>query len=146
MPLGLARMVEITNRLADHIEAEVALLNERRPRELANTAAVKEELARAYQEELNALRAHPQAVKNAPKSDVAAVRAAGERLNAVLDQQRRRVQAAKEVSERMLRAVTQEVERQKTPYQTYNRAATYSKPGRKAQVAAPTALAFHEVV
>ena len=80
------------------------------------------------------------------RADVAAVRAAGERLNAVLDQQRRRVQAAKEVSERMLRAVTQEVERQKTPYQTYNRAATYSKPGRKAQVAAPTALAFHEVV
>jgi hypothetical protein len=144
--VSMTRLIELTNRLATLIELEVAMLKERRPLDLTQTSAQKEELARAYQEELNAVRANRELVRTAPKTDIVAVRAAGERLNKALDDQRRRVQAARDVSERMLRAVTEAVERRKVPYQTYNATATYAKPNRKKPVAVPTAIAFHEVV
>jgi hypothetical protein len=145
-PSGVHKLVDLTTRLAEVIENEIRVLRERRPGELARSAAEKEELARAYQEELNALRASPDVVKTSAKADVDALRAAGVRLNRALDDQRRRVNAAREVSERMLRAVTEEVEKRKTPYNVYTAAANYAKPNRKRPAAVPTALAFHEVV
>lgn len=145
-PAGLNKMIDLTTRLADLIEQEIKVLRERRPGELARSAAEKEELARTYQEELNALRAHPDVVKAAPKALADTLRAAGVRLNRALDDQRRRVSAAREVSERMLRAVTEEVEKRKTPYAAYTATASYAKPNRKRPTAVPTALAFHEVV
>ncbi len=145
-PAGVRTMIDLTTRLADLVEGEIKVLRERRPGELARSAAEKEELARSYQEELNALRANPDVVKAAPKAEVEALRVAGLRLNRVLDDQRRRVSAAREVSERMLRAVTEEVQKNKTPYNVYTAAASYAKPNRKKPTAVPTALAFHEVV
>jgi hypothetical protein len=145
-PAGVHRMIALTMRLAELIEGEIQVLQQRRPGELQRSAAEKEDLSHSYQEELNALRAHPDVVRAADKADVEALRACGQRLNKALDDQRRRVVAAREVSERMLRAVTEEVEKRKTPFNVYTAAANIAKPNRKKQMTAPTALAFHEVV
>ena len=143
---GYARVLAVTNQLADVIEAENALLASRRPRELADTEQRKAQLSQAYQDELAALRQQPVGTAPASSDERGELRAAGMRLNRALDEQRRRVLAARTVSERVLRAVMDEVAKVRSPIQAYGRTAAPMAPNRHRMAATPTAVAFHQVV
>ena len=143
---NFTRVLAVTNELAALIEAENTLLIERRARELAGTEHQKAELSRTYQEELIALRRIPGAAQSASPEMRQELRKAGTRLNRALDEQRRRVLAARTVSERVLRAIMDEVAKVRSPVQAYNRTAAPATPSRRRMAATPTAVAFHQVV
>ena len=143
---ALARAAQIAVRLAEVIENENEALAQHRPGSLSGTEEAKTTLSLTYHEAMEELRANPELVKAASPAEVEELRAAGTRLNGALDAQRRRVVAARRVTERILDAITEEVERRRFPVRQYDRSAAVSRPSRRGARPAPTAVVYHEIV
>ena len=106
---NVQRLLRVTLRLVELVERENECLDERRPQELTESRAEKERLAELYQTELEILRKNPRILEAADAEDMARLKAAVGRFNATLDEHRRRLLAAKTVSERVLKTVSDEV-------------------------------------
>ena len=143
-PMTTERALAVAGRLADILESENEALRANRQNVLARTIDVKSELAEAYQNEMDELRRHPEIVKSCPPQQLAALRDAGVRLNKELENHRRLVVAARTVTERMLKAVADEVNKARKPVRGYDRTANFAS--RNAIGSKPAALAYHEVV
>lgn len=148
MTPAVKRLVALANRLAEVLETENRLLAAARPAEMKALAPEKSELSLAYHEEMAALRADPGPIRAFGPAGVEAIKEVGLRLNYALDEQRRRLQAARTVAERILDAVVEEVDRRARPLHRYDATAALGRHAARARASgpAPAAIAFHEVV
>lgn len=136
-------LIDITKRLAIVVQRETTLLKDRKPREIAALQPEKVKLGTAYEEELTIIgRNRDSLVKQAP-NEMRELQAVIGAFRSVLDEHGRVLAAAKVVTERMIRNVSQEVARQDRPDGGYSRYASKPKPGRGAR---PVSLAVNQVV
>ena len=142
---NVQRLLQVTLRLTELVESENECLDERRPQELTESQTEKERLAELYQAELEMVRENPRILAAADPEQVARLKAAVGRFNATLDEHRRRLLAAKTVSERILKTVSDEVSRKDRPIPGYDKNAVVAVP-KDASRTRPVSLALNQVV
>ena len=140
----LAGLILITQQLGRLIERETTLLHEQRPADLAAIQKEKNFLSQAYEREMQALRQNPGLFAAAPPKEQEMLRQVIAGFRGVLDDHRIALKATKEVTERLIKAVSDEVARRDRPLNVYS---NYSKkmvaPVRSKL---PVSLAVNQVV
>ena len=116
----LDRLIDVTTRLGDVVEAENAALRERRAAELARHREEKEKLTGSYERCMVQLKRSRDALKGLEPQKLDRLRGATRRFQEVLEEHRRVVQSAKAVSERMLRAIVAEASQRRNPFEGYD--------------------------
>lgn len=116
----LDRLVDVTTRLGDVVEAENAALKARKTAELARHHEEKEALTGSYERCMIQLKRNRDALKGAEPAKLERLRGATKRFQELLEEHRRVVQSAKAVSERMLRAVVAEASQRRNPFEGYD--------------------------
>ena len=103
------RLVALTERLTDRLEAETLAFAERRPQDVVAGLAETQDLASQYRRESAQLKATPALMAAAPASERITLIRATERFEAVLSRHARAVEAARIISEGLVKAIAQEV-------------------------------------
>lgn len=142
----MAQASLIASKLSTLLEVENDALARNRPRELAATEDEKSELSKAYQEHMDQLRQIGELVKLCPPEQMQELKAASESLNSALEHQQRLVEAARTVTDRMLRSISDEVNRLKKPVRAYDATANLTSKKGRVHGTALSAVAYHEVV
>ena len=137
-------LTDITSRLDEVMAKENQILVHRRPHELAGFAAEKEELATAYEREMAELHANPTLLERAEPDEISRLKAATMRFQQVLEEHRRLVQTTKSVTDRMLKAITDEVSAMQRPVEGYDQTANMRTPFNRN--ARPVSLALNQIV
>ncbi|NQV79717.1 MAG: hypothetical protein HQ495_04140 [Alphaproteobacteria bacterium] len=139
----ISGLIDITNRLEQVVEQETTLLKQRRPDQIAALHAEKTQLGAAYEEELTIIgRNRDFLAKEAPR-EMLQLQTVVSRFRKKLDEHGRVLAAAKVVTERMVRNISQEVARRDRPDEGYSRYARRPSPSRTSR---PVSLAVNQVV
>ncbi len=138
----LAMPIAISRRLSEILETENELLRTRSPREIAQLQEEKSQLAGRFSSEMNTLRNNPNLVENATDAERSELRQGAQRFQVALKENQRLLFATKTVTEGIIRAVANEVER------ANNRAAGYNKRAGLNTVARnkPTSIALNQTI
>jgi hypothetical protein len=118
----LDRLVAIIGRLKGALEGERTLFEARRPRELAGLISEKEALAELYAKEMRALGKERAWVEAASASARQRLQQAVGELRFLLGDYSRAILARRAVVEGLVRALGQEVARQRQPLTSYGAA------------------------
>lgn len=105
----LRRLTELTDRLTARLEKETDAFASRRPQDAAAGLAETQELANAYRRETAQVKANPALIAAAPANERTALIRATEAFEAALAIHARTVEAARSISEGLVRAIAQEV-------------------------------------
>ena len=105
----ISRIAELAHRLGEIIDAETAVLRERRHNELADTQRQKSQLTKAYDEEISDLRENPAVLATAKEGEVDTLKSIIGRFRGILDEHNRALFVAKTVTERFIKAISDEV-------------------------------------
>jgi len=116
----IADLVQITNRLSDLLEHESALLRARKLTEMETVRQNKFVLSAAYETHVRALRAQPEKLADATPELRRQLKAAFDRFEKSLGENERGLRAAKETSNRVLRTIADEVDRQRRENLAYS--------------------------
>ena len=139
----ISALIEITKRLAKVIQQETTLLKQRRPADLADLQAEKTQLGAAYEEELTIIGQNSDFLaKEAPK-EMQELKNVIAWFRKILDEHGRFLAAAKVVTERMVRNISEEVARKDRPDEGYSR---YARKPRLSRASRPVSLAINQVV
>ena len=103
------RLVALTERLTQRLEAETQAFSERRPQDVVAGLAETQDLASQYRRESAQLKAAPALMMAAPTGERAALIRATERFEAVLARHALAVEAARVISEGLVKAIAHEV-------------------------------------
>ncbi|TAJ63826.1 flagellar basal-body protein FlbY [Brevundimonas sp.] len=103
------QLTDLTNRLTDSLTEESRAFEARRPQDAAASLAGTQDLANAYRRESAQIKANPAAIAAAPAADRTALIRATEAFEAVLSRHARAVEAARIVSEGLVRTIAAEV-------------------------------------
>lgn len=103
------QLTDLTKRLTARLSEESKAFEARRPHDAAATLAETQDLANVYRRESAQLKAHPASIAAAPAADRAALIRATEAFEAVLSGHARAVEAARIVSEGLVRTIAAEV-------------------------------------
>ncbi len=103
------QLVDLTQRLTARLGEESRTFEARRPQDAAAAMAATRDLANAYRRESAQLKADPASVAAATVADRAALIRATEAFEAVLSRHARAVEAARIVSEGLVRTIAAEV-------------------------------------
>ena len=103
------RLVVLTERLTDRLEAETRAFAERRPGDVVASLPQTQELTNQYRRESAQLKAAPGLMSQAPSSERIALIRATERFEAVLAKHARAVEAARIISEGLIQTIAAEV-------------------------------------
>jgi seryl-tRNA synthetase len=136
------RVISITESLTDVISQENTLLKERRARDTASLQAEKAKLTASYAQEMQTLKRQAQAVRQARPQSIERLRKVTDRFQETLALHVRLVSTLKNVTEKVLKAVSDEVDRRNNPVQTYGFNATMRRPPG----AVPTSLALNRTI
>lgn len=123
-------LIDLTSRLTSIINQEISLLRAMRSSEIGPLQDEKTELATAYAGAFQAVRKRPSAVRDADPSVREALKQATAALKIALDENVLAVHAAKDVNERLIRAISDAVS------QTRAAAPVYTATGCSAPAAA----------
>ena len=107
------QLVDLTRRLTTRLSEESRAFEARRPQDAAAAMAGTQELANAYRRESAQLKANPAAVAAASVADRTALIRATEAFEAVLSGHARAVEAARIVSEGLVKTIAAEVASQR---------------------------------
>ncbi len=105
----LRRLTELTDRLTARLEMETDAFASRRPQDVASGLAETQEMANAYRRETAQVKANPALIAAAPSNERTALIRATEAFEAALAIHARTVEAARSISEGLVRAIAQEV-------------------------------------
>jgi hypothetical protein len=105
----LRRLVELTERLTARLEAETRAFAAHRPADVATSLAETQELANLYRRESAQLKSNPGLLSAAPASERLVLIKATEAFENVLAVHARTVEAARTISEGLVRTIAQEV-------------------------------------
>ena len=103
------QLTDLTKRLTARLSAESEAFEARRPHDAAATLAGTQDLANVYRRESAQLKADPASIAAAPAADRTALIRATEAFEAVLSGHARAVEAARIVSEGLVRTIAAEV-------------------------------------
>jgi len=139
--LVIERIINVSIELGRVVRDEIELLRERRPGDLATLADKKATLSSLYQEEMANLRENPDLVRAATPADVERLKETTFLLHGILDEYRTTLNAAKTVTERLVKAIGDEISSRRQPVRNYGADAMYStQPSNGAQATASIAL------
>ena len=105
----IKNLTDVANRLGELVATENEILRDRRPMDLEVYRDEKERLTEAYERHTAALARDKDVLKTVEPAAIDQLRSATRRFQDVLEEHRRRVQSAKTVTERMIRAITEDV-------------------------------------
>ena len=141
----ISRIRELVHRLGEIINAETAVLRKRQPSELADTQLQKSQLTTAYDEEISDLRENPAILAAARDGEVDMLKSIIGHFRVILDEHNRALFVAKTVTERFIKAVSDEVAGRDLTVIGYTRtaqaAALAPPPGGR-----PVSLALNQVI
>lgn len=120
------QLTVLTQRLSEIIDTEIAMLQERRPRDIMPLEEEKTRLAKIYGAEITRLRKDPRLTRDVPRRAKDSLKQATLRFHELTARQQSMLLAMKTVSERMIRDIATELARMKAPEVTYGRSATFS--------------------
>lgn len=103
------QLTDLTTRLTARLSDESKAFEARRPQDAAASLAGTQDLANLYRRESAQLKAHPASVAAAPAADRDALIRATEAFEAVLSRHARAVEAARVISEGLVRTIAAEV-------------------------------------
>jgi predicted urease superfamily metal-dependent hydrolase len=113
------QLVALTERLTDRLSAELVLFEKRKPHETAETLPETANLANIYRREAARVKADPSLITGASPATMKKLRAATVKFNTVLERHTTVLEAAKTLTEGLVRAIATEIQRQRTPVSTY---------------------------
>lgn len=134
----VGQLIILTERLTALIAAQAAAFEQRRPHE---AGAMTEEIARLanlYRHESTRVRADPELVADAPAPDRTRLVQATEAFDAVLARQGRAIEAARTVTEGLVRCIAEEVAGQRS------QASVYGATGVQSAGASATAITLNK--
>ncbi|ADL01914.1 hypothetical protein MMB232_02513 [Brevundimonas subvibrioides] len=105
----LRRLTDLTDRLTARLEAETDAFASRRPQDVTASLAETQDLANLYRRESAQLKSNPGLLAAAPVSERMGLIKATEAFEAVLAVHARTVEAARTISEGLVRTIAQEV-------------------------------------
>jgi hypothetical protein len=103
------QLIDLTNRLTARLGEESKVFESHRPQDAATALAGTQDLANTYRRESAQLKADPGSVAAAPAADRTALIQATRAFEAVLTRHARAVEAARIVSEGLVRTIAAEV-------------------------------------
>ena len=103
------QLTDLTHRLTARLNEESKAFEARRPQDAAASMAATQELANAYRRESAQLKADPASVAAAPAGDRILLIQATEAFEAVLSRHARAVEAARTISEGLVKTIAAEV-------------------------------------
>lgn len=121
------QLIDLTRRLDARLSAETAALEDHRPRDISASLAETQEMANLYRRDTAQVKANPALLAAAPAVDKQELVDVTRTFDAVLNRHARAVEAARAISEGLVRTIAQEVAASRTP------AAAYASDGRAAQ-------------
>ncbi|WP_332658953.1 flagellar basal-body protein FlbY [Brevundimonas sp.] len=107
------QLTDLTARLTARLAEESKAFEARRPQDAAATLAETQQLANVYRRESAQVKADPSALSAAPAADRTALIKATEAFEAVLTRHARAVEAARIVSEGLVKTIVAEVASQR---------------------------------
>jgi hypothetical protein len=113
------QLITLTERLTERLGAELVLFEKRKPHETAQTLPETANLANLYRREAAKVKADPSLIAGAPAPAMKRLRTATEKFDAVLAKHTRVLEAAKILTEGLVRAIATEIQRQRKPVSTY---------------------------
>jgi hypothetical protein len=126
------QLILLTERLTELVALEAQAFEARRPQEAALYVEETSRLANLYRHESARVRANPGLVASAPLSQRTHLIRATEAFDAVLARQGRALEAAKTVTEGLVRAIAEEVANQRQKGVSYGADATAGLAGATA--------------
>lgn len=139
----ITELLQITQRLTAVLEREIEILRAMKPSELQALQEDKRALSAAYEAQLKALKVRDGALDGVPAALRAALQAATTRFHEALRQNERSLRAAKHASERVLRAIADEVERKRGETAAYGASGTVADRSQR-MTAQPVSLAVDQ--
>ncbi|WP_374514477.1 flagellar basal-body protein FlbY [Brevundimonas sp.] len=103
------QLIDLTERLTASLTEEAQAFEARRPQDAAAIVAGTAELANAYRRESAQLKANPAMIAAAPATERATLVRATEAFEAILSRHARAVEAARTISEGLVRTLAAEV-------------------------------------
>ncbi len=128
----------LTERLTELIAAQAQAFEQHRPQDAAALLEETSRLANLYRHESGRVRADPSLVEGAPPNARAALVRATEAFDAVLARQGRALEAARTVTEGLVRCIAEEVASQRA------QSATYGESGSAGAGAGATAITLNK--
>ena len=113
------QLTRLTEDLTDRLINETRAFEARRPQDVAAGLAETQEMANVYRRESAQLKANPALLGPAPTTDRLALIAVTQAFEAVLARHGRAVEAARIVSEGLVRAIAEEVAAARPPASAY---------------------------
>jgi hypothetical protein len=113
------QLITLTERLTERLSVELALFEKRKPHETAQTLPETANLANVYRREASKVKADPSLISGASAPLIKRLRAVTEKFDAVLEKHTRVLEAAKTLTEGLVRAIATEIQRQRKPVSTY---------------------------
>lgn len=120
------QLIILTERLTELVAEQCQAFENRRPQDAAAMLEETSRLANLYRHESTRVRANPGMVEGAPLAARTRLVRATEAFDAVLARQGRAIEAAKTVTEGLVKAIGEEVARQRTQGSTYGAAGVQS--------------------
>jgi hypothetical protein len=121
-------LIVLTERLTELVALEATALEERRPQDILERIEETGRLANVYRHESGRIRANPDLLKGLAPDVHRKLIQATEALDAVLARQGRALEAAKTVTEGLVRAIAEEVAAQRSRSESYGPGATVAAP------------------
>ena len=118
------QLTTLTLRLTERLKAETAAFADGRPQDVAAGLSETQEMANLYRRDSAHVKANPALISDAPLADRKALAEATVAFDAILNRHARAVDAARTISEGLVRTIAQEVAAARTP------AAAYAADGR----------------
>ena len=115
------QLIALTERLTGLIAEQLRAFEARRPHDAAVNAEETARLANLYRHESLKLKAHPELIKDAPAELRERLVAATRAFDAVLARHGRAVEAAKTITAGLIRAIAEEVHKQRHAVTGYGR-------------------------
>ena len=113
------QLIRLTEDLTDRLIHETRAFEARRPQDVAAGMAETQEMANTYRRESAQLKANPANLSAAPMSERMALIAATKAFEAVLARHGRAVEAARIISEGLVKAIAEEVAAARPPASAY---------------------------
>lgn len=132
------QLIVLTERLTELIATQAQAFEQRRPQDAASLLEETSRLANLYRHESTRVRADPGMVEGAPAQTRARLVRATEAFDAVLARQGRAIEAARIVTEGLVRCIAEEVAAQRT------RGSVYGAAGIQTSTVAPTAITLNQ--
>lgn len=105
----IRQLIDLTRRLTERLTAESKAFEARRPQDAMATLAETQDLANVYRRESAQLKANPASVAAASPADRQALIVATRAFEAILETHSRAVEAARTISEGLVKTIAAEV-------------------------------------